>query len=189
MNLKGEWGKEKSNYILNNAGKILKLLEMNDNLLHLLNSDNSLLVGTGGWSYTLCNEHPMTSNQLNWVAKKPVLTDSMVFHGRTPCPGIDPRRECLKLKWSVVLFADTRSNQPNGYLLRGTLNQYGNKKGQWKIITGTDGRIIYELMAANNNGDPLYLLKLDDNILVFTDANGNLLVGNEDFSYTLSRRL
>ena len=33
----------------------------------------------------------------------------------------------------------------------------------------------------------IYLLKLDEHILVFTDADGKLLVGNEDFSYTLNR--
>jgi hypothetical protein len=33
----------------------------------------------------------------------------------------------------------------------------------------------------------LNLLKGDDNIL-FVDADGRLLVGNEDFSYTLNRR-
>ena len=35
----------------------------------------------------------------------------------------------------------------------------------------------------------LYLLKLDEHILVFTDAHEKLLVGNEDFSYTLNRSL
>jgi len=33
----------------------------------------------------------------------------------------------------------------------------------------------------------LYLLELDENILMFIDAQGNLLVGNEDFSYTMNR--
>jgi hypothetical protein len=32
----------------------------------------------------------------------------------------------------------------------------------------------------------MYLLKLDDHILVFTDADGKLLVGDEDFSYTMN---
>jgi len=30
-------------------------------------------------------------------------------------------------------------------------------------------------------------LKTDENVLVFTDDTGKLLVGDEDFSYTLSR--
>jgi hypothetical protein len=39
----------------------------------------------------------------------------------------------------------------------------------------------------NGNGF-LYLLKLDEHILVFIDAQGKLLVGDEDFSYTLNNR-
>lgn len=33
-----------------------------------------------------------------------------------------------------------------------------------------------------------HLVQVDDNILVFTDKEGNLLVGNDEFSYTLNRR-
>jgi len=38
----------------------------------------------------------------------------------------------------------------------------------------------------NGNGF-LYLLKLDEHILAFTDTDEKLLVGNEDFSYTMNR--
>ena len=88
-------------------------------------------------------------------------------------------------------YANASKNEPTTYLLnRSNLmpSEYPGKTGTWKIITGKDGRIIYVLTPDNEN-TPTYLLKLDDNILEFTDAKGNLLVGNEDFSFTLSRRL
>jgi hypothetical protein len=34
----------------------------------------------------------------------------------------------------------------------------------------------------------IYLLKLDDNIMIFTDVTGKLPVGDESFSYMLKRR-
>ncbi len=43
-------------------------------------------------------------------------------------------------------------------------------------------------MTPDKQAYSLYLLKGDDNILFFVDPNGRLLVGNEDFSYTLNRR-
>jgi hypothetical protein len=60
------------------------------------------------------------------------------------------------------------------------------KREAWKTIIGKGGRIVYRLNDDKENGF-LYLLKLDENILMFTDAQGNLLVGNEDFSYTMNR--
>jgi len=51
--------------------------------------------------------------------------------------------------------------------------------------TEKDGRIIYKLHSDNN--EVLHLLKIDDNILVFTDQQGKLLVGDEDFSYSLNK--
>lgn len=63
----------------------------------------------------------------------------------------------------------------------------GNKPGSWKIIKGTEGRIVYQLYD-NKGNTILNLLKSHDNILLFTDNAGKLLVGDEDFSYTLNRR-
>ena len=41
----------------------------------------------------------------------------------------------------------------------------------------------------DEKGKPfIHLLKLDEGVLIFTDAAGNLLVGDLDFSYTLNRR-
>lgn len=188
---KGMVTKEKNYYQLHHEGKILKLLELNADLLYLLDDNKNILVGNGGWSYTLNNVKPAGSDQINIIGKKTVLQDSMVFDGRTPCkvPGvIAPGTQCYKLKWRVILYVDSEKNEPSDYKIVGTVWRKTNgKAGTWKIINGKDGRIVYQLNDEAENGI-LYLLNLDDNILVFTDASGKLLVGDEDFSYTLNRK-
>lgn len=190
VELKGTVKKNKSYYQLQNGDKTLHIAELNTDLLHLLNADNSLLVGNGGWSYTLSNITASGSDQVNLNAQKSALKDSMAFEGRTPCnvPGIiPPGMQCYKLKWYVVLYANTEKNEPTSYKVYGTTwRKQGGKTGKWVIVTGKDGRTIYQLNDDNGKGF-LYLLKLDENIVVFTDANGKLLVGDEDFSYTLNK--
>ena len=54
------------------------------------------------------------------------------------------------------------------------------------MIHGKDDKIIFEL---NNDKESnyIYLVKLDEQVLIFSDDQGKLLVGNEDFSYTINR--
>ena len=170
-----------------NEGKKLNFVELNPNLLHIADENKKLLVGTGGWSYTLNNLSPSISDQLTLSPTPIVLKDSMQFHGRTPCRGLDSRHECIKLKWSMVLFADSKTNKPTNFRLKGTMfRDYEPVTGNWKINKGKDGRIIYQLDFADHSKS-FYLLKLDDNNVIFTDEKGNLLVGDFDFSYSLSR--
>lgn len=186
IKLEGPFKKE-SNYLkLVHENKALNFLEINGNLLHLLNNDKELLVGTGGWSYTLNNRDPVSTDAANTGKSSTVLKDSMTFHGRTPC-GMLARSGCRRLKWSIVLYANPQTNQPGRYRARGTAMPDAGQTGDWKIMTGKNGRTLYQLNDANGNGF-LYLLKLDDNNVIFTDAKGNLLVGDLDFSYTLSRK-
>ena len=182
--------KEKNYYQLYNDHKILNLIELNDNLLHLLDEKNNLLVGNGGWSYTLNNMTPTVTDQMNITAKQTMVKDSIAFEGRTPCgvPGIiAPGKECYKLKWYVVLYANKDRNAAGNYKLWGTTwRETGGRKGNWQMFTGSNGRIIYQLNDENDKPF-IYLLKLDEGVLIFTDAKGNLLVGDLDFSYTLNR--
>ena len=189
VELTGECRKEKNYYQFQNGTKTLKAVELNADLLHLLNADNSLLVGNEGWSYTLNNVTPSGTDQVSITAAPGVLKDSIAFEGRTPCkvPGvIAPGMLCYKLKWYVVLYANTQTNRPGSYKVLGTAwRKEGGRTGNWKIIAEQKGRTIYQLNDDKGNGF-LYLLKLDEHILVFTDAQGKLLVGDEDFSYTLN---
>ena len=186
----GQLRKENNYYRLQNGDKILNVVELNNSLLHLLNDDKSLLVGTGGWSYTLNIDTPSDTDQVNLTAKKTVLKDSMAFQGRTPChdfADVHPSPNCYKKKWYVILYADAKTNKPTIYLMNPNNRLEGGKRGTWNIIEGKDDRVIYQLYSEKENKS-IYLLKLDDNILVFTDEQGKLLVGNKDFSYTLNRR-
>ncbi len=63
------------------------------------------------------------------------------------------------------------------------------REGSWKIVQGMDGNpdaIIYQLQP-DGSQQSFYFLKVDNNHLFLMDRNTNLLVGNEFFSYTLSR--
>lgn len=191
IDLSGSVKRKQLCLILQNNNHILNLAILNSNLVHILNQDKSLLIGNGGWSYTLNNMAPVTTDQMNFKTGRTILADSMAFQGRTPCgvPGIIPEsKECYKQKWLIIFYTDAGKNQPATYNMQTTnWRKEGGKKGTWKIITGKDGRIIYQLNDENEK--PLiYLLKLDEGILIFTDKKGNLLVGDLDFSYTLGRK-
>lgn len=190
VSLTGTARRENSTYTLQNGTQRLKLAELNANLLHVLNKDNSLLIGGEGWSYAINNITPSASDKSNFIAKRTVLRDSMAFGGRTPCdvPNIIPAGKlCYKLKWYIVLYGDPAKNEPSTYRILGTaFRAEGGKRGNWKITNGKDGRIIYQLI--DDKGNPfIHLLKLDEGVLIFTDPKGNLLVGDHDFSYTLNR--
>ena len=191
IELTGKCRKEKNYYFFQNGTKTLKAAELNIDLLHLLNTDNSLLVGNGGWSYTLNSIKPSASDQVSVATTPTIIKDSISFQGRTPCavPGVVAAGAlCYKLKWHIVLYANKQITHSGTYKIFGTpWRAEGGKAGTWKTITGIKGRTIYQLNHENGHGF-LYLLKLDEQILVFTDAQGKLLVGNEDFSYTLNRR-
>lgn len=190
IELVGELKKERNYYLLRNEQKTLALAELNADLLHLLDADKSLLIGNGGWSYTLNNVSPLLTDKVNMVALPVVLKDSMLFDGRTPCAVPDiiaPDSPCYKLKWRITFYANAITNQPLSYKISGTpWRKENGKEGTWGIITAKSGKVMYRLNDIHGK-EFIYLLKLDEHILLFTDADGKLLVGNEDFSYTLNR--
>jgi hypothetical protein len=188
--LNGALSKAANDYLLKNGSNVLNIVEINEDLLQLADNNKKLLVGNGGWSYTLNNISPNYLNKSNLITTPTAFKDSMVFDGRTPCgvPGvIEPGRLCYKLKWRISLYTDAGTNTHGKYRVLGTgYRAQGGRMGDWIIANGIDGKIIYRLKDEGGHGY-LYLLKLDDHILVFTDAEGKLLVGNEDFSYTMNR--
>ena len=189
IELNGVCRKDKNYFKFQNQTKTLKAIELNTDLLHLLNADDSMLVGNGSWSYTLNNISPSGNDEISIIAAPGALKDSIAFEGRTPCkvPGVVATGSlCYKLKWYIVLYANARINKPGSYKVFGTQwRKKGARTGNWKIITGKKGRTIYQLNDDNGNGF-LYFLKPSEHILMFTDARGKLLVGDEDFSYTLN---
>lgn len=190
VTLKGALHAEKNKYLLRYGSKVLQLAEFNKDLLHIMDAGSHLLVGNGGWSYTLNNLKPSVSNQVNITSLQTPLKDSIVYEGRTPCgvPGIiSAGMQCYKLKWQIVLYGNAKLNIPGTYKVYGTpYRKAGGKTGKWKIITGKSGSIIYQLDHENGNAF-LYLLKPDENLLLFINADEKLLVGDEDFSYTINK--
>jgi hypothetical protein len=190
INLTGTVKKEQNKFRLKNKDNVLSIAQLNGDLLHLLDAGNNLLPGNSGWSYTLNSTRPAITDEINVTARSTTFKDSIAFEGRTPCnvPGIIRNGiECYKLKWRIVLRNDGVNNNTGRYKVIGTPWRIeGGKAGNWEISTGKNERITYHLKDENGNSF-LDLLKLDENIVVFTDKQGKLLVGNEDFSYTLNR--
>jgi NlpE N-terminal domain len=175
------------------------------NVLHLLAANRSFAIGDGGASYTLSRDQKssvLTNGGHGSVTEDNVNAET-VFSGRSPCQEIakDINRsvaaDCFKLKWLLTLRRDPKTLAPTTYHLKGSLYRSENpdsefpREGKWKVIRGTKTNptaVVYQLDAAGHDG-PISLLKADPDVLFFVGKDGNLLVGNEDFSYTLNRDL
>ena len=79
ISISGTIKKEKNKFFLYNGDNYLQVLVLNDDLLHIVNADQSLVVGNGGWSYTLNNMTPLGIEQINISAKPVLFNDSMAL--------------------------------------------------------------------------------------------------------------
>lgn len=178
----------------------ISLVKLNDNLFHLLTPDNKLMVGNGGWSYTLNRKDlPANSSTIlpSWTAAS--LNDTaqqVIFDGRTPCLdfakhyNLQVENDCIKLKWKLTLFRDSKTNNPTTYTLQRIQNRPNIIEGKWTIIkdikTNSES-IIYQLDPDKPNESISFLVG-DENVLFFLDRENQLFTGNSDFSFTLNRR-
>lgn len=190
-------------YRLHSNSSSISLLRLDDNLLHLLNSDQGLMIGNGGQSFTLSRTSnvipPMSIYQALQVSTSLTsgIQDTLLsFVGRSPCAAIakesglpvDPA--CFKLKWSLLLYQDPVTFKPTTYRLNRVINRRNIIEGSWTIVKGTaaDPNALVYLLDPGKPGYTLYLMKGDDNVLFFLDKQRNLLVGDSLFSYTLNRQ-
>ena len=185
----------------------LSFVTVGENLLHLLNPDGSLMIGNGGWSYTLNRANhaekpidpslamnaPEMSYKISALATGPQVFG--VFEGRSPCHGIarelkTPQHAgCIKVKWRLTLYQNPETLAPTTYKVEGSLYRQSAREGTWSIVRGakTDpNAIVYQLNPTQTEA-ALFLLKADDNVLFFLNQNREPLVGHADFSYTLNR--
>lgn len=192
-------------YSLDNG---LSLVAIDAQVLHVLDSDGTLMVGNGGWSYTLNRADSLETNDrrlfersqpersypISELASGPTVFG--VFEGRSPCQRIARQLEvvvqpsCQKAKWRVTLFQDPDTRAPAAYKVEGSLQLLGARHGAWSMARGTPldpDAVVYRL-APGAGEQPLWLLKGDDNVLFFLDATLRPLVGHAGFSYTLNRR-
>jgi hypothetical protein len=183
----------------------VSFLKVSDDLIHVLNSEKTLLVGNGVWSYTLNRMDNQSPTQISEEShpdpptrppQPPMPAGSSVFgvfDGRTPCHEVvleftntAPFPGCLKIKWRLTLYQDNATGAPSTYLYMGT-SQF--REGSWSIVHGMNGdpdAVVYQLQLGDGQ-QPVSFLKVDENHLFLMDRAMNLLVGNELFSYTLSR--
>jgi hypothetical protein len=118
-----------------------------------------------------------------------------MFDGRTPCQELAKQlkqptiQECIKIKWRLHLYRDAESSGKGTFIVQGfTFRDQNKLTGQWNLVKGTSAdpdALVYELVIPGREN--LLLQQVDDNLLIFLDHQKNLMVGNRDFSYVLSR--
>ena len=197
--LKGTIYQFKSN---NNPGISFSIVKLNENLFQLLTPDHHLMVGNGGWSYTLNRKEPVipASGDLPSLTLASTLINDtvlqVIFDGRTPCRefakeyNLSIADGCFKMKWSLTLNRDPKTFLPTTYQINRT-NSRGNLiQGKWTVIKGTSsnsGLVIYQL-DPDKPEKSLSFLAGDKNVLFFLTRTRELFTGNEEFSFTLNRR-
>ncbi len=202
FSFEGTYAVSKNIYELKNKKTSTKisLIKLNDNLFHILTPDNKLMVGNGGWSYTLNRKDSPAKSSAGLPSRIASLPDDtaqeVIFDGRTPCLNFAKQynlqvgNDCHKLKWKLTLFRDSKTNKPTTYALQTTLNRPNITEGKWTIIKGIKNNseaIIYQLDLGKPN-ESLSFLVGDENVLFFLDKENQLFTGNSDFSFTLNRR-
>lgn len=179
----------------------VRFLRVGEDLLHLIDADDELVVGNGGWAYTL-NRDGKAGRHTPLVT--PVFDEGRtpgggVFEGRTPCtedvkaftPNLVP--DCSRLKWRLTLRQNA-GGAPAGYV-SGVVGREDATEGTWTIRRGLPGfpdAVLYELCPAAPPGvtgecRKLRLLLVGGRHLFMLAADNKLLVGDNYWSYTLSR--
>lgn len=189
-------------YCLKNPGlhRNILLAKLSENIFHVLTPQNQLMIGNGGWSYTLSRKTPVCPNNIlissNILNNKPL---QVIFDGRTPSrdiaaehPEMKVSNSSFKLKWRLILYRDSVTLLPSTYTIRKVVNgQVRSISGKWIEIKGTDTNpdvVIYKI-EPDKPDESISFLVGDGNILFFLNKRNLPYVGNENFSYTLNRKL
>ncbi|HKP32166.1 MAG TPA: hypothetical protein VJT83_05545 [Chitinophagaceae bacterium] len=190
----GKIEKQGHYYLLHKENRTFWLQEINPNILYLLGKNKDLLIGNGGFSYTLQIAGASKTSDFFGVSEKPTNKSVLYYEGRTPCTAMDSMQglqkgpSCNKLKWYLAFYRDPVTGKPSHYLQNGGgYDWHIMYRGKWEIIEEKNNRINIKL-TPDDSHPPLYLVRLNDDLLYFTDAKGNLLVGDTDFSYVMNRR-
>jgi hypothetical protein len=200
--LQGNWAVKDGARIrltLRGSQRTLQLRRLDDNLLHIEDVGGALLVGNGGWSYTLNRRNPVPlAAASRHFEPLPAARDSDVgvFDGRSPClavaaqVGAKVESDCAKLKWRLTLHRDPATGKAGRYTLEGTLYRDRPRTGRWSIERRSS-EPRSEVIRLDPVGGSAFLsfMKADDNILLFLDEIDRPFVGNADFSFTLNRKL
>ena len=197
VSLAGTWSSKQALITLatDDPAVVVRLLQVGSDLLHLVGADGRLLVGNAAWSYTL--------NRAGEAGRRAAVVSSTydeqrgpgggVFEGRTPCTEevkaftADLVPGCGRLKWRLTLH-QTAGGQPAGYVT-GVVGRSDATKGEWRIrrdLAGFPAAVVYEIRPSGS-GRSLAMLLLGGRNLFMLGPDRQLLVGDENWSYTLSR--
>ncbi len=182
------------------------LLRLNDNVYHLISNDQKLMVGNGGWSFTLNRSSTSTSTSTIEDTRLPAITHSVLFVddstistsyvARTPSQpfaadyNLEIEPEWKKLKWLLKLYRDSVTFQPTTYSLARTDDRPTESTGRWQILRGIPGNpsIVVFQLDHDIPEKTTSLLYGDQNVLFLLTKQNQLYVGNDDFSFTFNRR-
>lgn len=179
----------------------IAMIKLNANIFHLLTPQKQLMIGNGGWSYTLNNKNPDIEKYPlpTLVNSTDIFKDTslqVIYDGRTPCQDFAKENNltvspsCFKLKWKLILNRDPKTLQPTTYALKRTNSRETDITGKWTIIKGTSSNpeaIVLQVDSDKPN-QVISLFVGDENVLFFLHKNGNLFTGNDNFSFTLNKR-
>lgn len=191
----------------------LKLWKLDDETLHFLDAKQRLLVGDADHSYALSvavvdKLDASTHSPDSPLPQKALPTGPTVygvFEGTTPCDiahalNVDVPADCGKVRWRVTLYQDATTRAPTRYLLESALSRSGPREGTITLLDGTPFDPLAKVFkldvppaldnvsAVGPAPAPLYLLRGDENVLVFLDGTGKLNLGNRYYNYVLNRR-
>ncbi len=180
----------------------IAMVKLDATVFHLLTPQKKLMVGNGGWSYTLNKKNPDNNKYLLPVFRNSasILKDTLlqvVYDGRTPCldfaeeNNLTVSESCFKLKWKLILNKDPKTLKPSTYALKRTNSRESDIVGNWKIIKGSSlnpNAIILQL-DPDKPAKTISLFVADENVLFFLHKNETLFKGNENFSFTLNKRM
>ncbi len=180
------------------SGIRFSFIKLNADLYHLLDPDQQLMLGNGGWSYCLNRKTPTQQKTALPTLAAATLTKATpyvaVYDGRTPCTelaeeyAIPVSDECIKLKWRFTLYRDSVTLKPTTYTAIRIFRRAQPITGKWSIERKGDA-VIYQLHPDDKKDEALHFLVGDDNVLFFLDKQQRLMVGDENFSFALNRKL
>ncbi len=179
--------------------KSISLVKINERLYHIVSPQNQLMVGNGGWSYSLNREDSVDPGTI--LIASPVVDEkslSLIYDGRSPCqeiaslyPEMRASSTCFKLKWRLVLNRDPLTLLPTTCTLRTIVDNIPlDVSGSWSITkqaTPNEGLLVYNVHL-DGFAHPFLLLLGDGKVLYFLDNQYNPIIGNGDFSFTLNKR-
>ena len=136
---------------------------------------------------------------------------SAEFVGTSPCDalprefvgGLAATARCHCITWQLTLFTNRNVGLPGSYKLVANYGLPGKndpnqiedgpqveQQGAWKIVTGTkaDRKATVYQLTTDKGGKSVSLVKAGENLLHFLNPDKSLMIGNDGWNYTLSRK-